>query len=78
MDRKIFSVLLGARVLLFNRDWTTCSKFVNYSKLNSQHTWGFGWGVEFSKLRSHWNLCFDVEKDILMGPKNVKGKWQQP
>jgi hypothetical protein len=22
------------------RDWTTCSKFVNLSKLNSQHNWG--------------------------------------
>ena len=26
--------------VVFKRDWTMCSKYVDHSKLNSQHTWG--------------------------------------
>ena len=25
---------------VFNRDWDTCSNFVNHSRINSQHNWG--------------------------------------
>ena len=25
---------------VFQRDWTTCSTFANYSRFNSQHNWG--------------------------------------
>ena len=25
---------------MFERDWTTCSTFVNRSRFNSQHNWG--------------------------------------
>ena len=35
-------------------------------------------GLVDKKSFEIWNLCFDVEKDILMSPKNLEGKWQRP
>ena len=32
---------------VFKKDWTTCSKYDNHSRLNNQHNWerrGGGWG----------------------------------
>ena len=35
------------------RGWTMCSKFVNYSRLNSQHDWGDQYGhVERKRIFS--------------------------
>jgi hypothetical protein len=30
----------GTLVDMFEGDWTTCSTYVNYLRLNSQHDWG--------------------------------------
>ena len=41
---------------VFSRDWTTCSKYKNYSRLDSQHKSG-----TLCQIDEHENLHFDNE-----------------
>ena len=48
-------VLLQKEILIrheFQKDWTTCSKYGNYSRFNSQHNWGY----LYEHLAKHENL----------------------
>ena len=53
---------------VFKRDWTTCSKFVNHSRLNSQHNWG----DLYDHLMSKRIFTLIIIEDIHMSSKNYE------
>ena len=47
-----------------NKDWITCSKYVDHPRLNSQHDFSETYNDE------HKNLHFNTEEDIRMSFEN--------
>lgn len=55
---------------VFQRDWTTCSKYGNHSRLRSEHNWC----RYIYPCNEHKNLHFDNEDGIHMSSTNLWGK----
>ena len=58
--------------IMFERDWTTCSKYANHSKLNYCTCSGREEETHIQSLNEHENLHFDNELDIYMSSENHK------
>lgn len=49
------------------RDWTTCSKFANHTRLNNQRNWG----DLYDHFNEHETLHLDGGGDTQMSSKNI-------
>ena len=50
---------------VFERDWTTYSKFVNYSRFNRQHNWGTYMIIQTSSRNNEEN-GYGLDLDLLI------------
>ena len=53
---------------MFQKDWTTCSKYVNHSELNSQHILG----IPMQRFNEHENRHYPNESDTQMSSENYE------
>ena len=58
----------GHQRLVFKRDWATCSKYLNYSRLSSQHVWG----NQYGHLMSMRIFTLIMNKIFIWAPKILR------